>query len=283
MILFHNLQYWLKTKNLVFYLNLISFFNPKKAGKIAYKVFSTPRDGKLRNIPEVLLKAKTGTLKYKEHQIQTYHWQGEKETVLLIHGWESNSSRWQGMIQYLKKKKYNIISLDAPAQGMSSGKELNAVLYAEFINEVCVKYKPSYLIGHSLGGMTMFYAQSKYQFPFVKKIISFGSPNIFHRITSNYKKLLSLNTKTYQSFLNVFIEKFQIDTSFFNTQDFIKKIEIPILIIHDKHDTIVPYSDSIKIFENNPNINFESTENLGHSMVHNQVYKKAVSFLENDL
>ena len=200
----------------------------------------------------------------------------------MIHGWESNSNRWEGMIQYLKKKKYNIVCLDAPGQGMSSGKELNAVLYAEFINEVCQKFKPSYLIGHSLGGMTMFYAQSKYQFPFVKKLIGMGSPNVFHRITKNYKTMLSLNNRTYQSYLDTFITKFNIDTQFFNTETFIEKINQPILIIHDKNDTIVPYNDAVQITNRNSEVKFITTEKLGHSLFHNQVYKDAVSFLEDE-
>lgn len=277
-----NLKYSIQTKCLGVFLNILSIIKPKKAGKIAYEIFSNPRQGKLKTYTNFLSKAKLDTIIYKEHQIQTYEWTGEKDTILLIHGWESNSSRWQGMIQFLKKKKYCIISLDAPAQGLSSGKELNAVLYSEFINEVCKKFKPSFLIGHSLGGMTMFYAQSMYQFPYVKKIVGIASPNIFNRITTNYKKLISLNDKTYQTFLDVFVEKYNIETSFFNTEDFIEKIKIPVLVMHDETDSIVPFSDAEKIYNKNPNINFISTKGYGHSMVHNQIYKQVVSFLEKN-
>lgn len=279
---FSKIKYWLMTKSFGLVLNGISLLKPNKAGAIAYTLFSNPRDGKLQSYSDFLAKAKREIISYKNHKIQTYEWVGEKETVLLIHGWESNSNRWQGMIQYLKKKKYNIVCLDAPGQGMSSGKELNAVLYAEFINEVCQKFKPSYLIGHSLGGMTMFYAQSKYQFPFVKKLIGMGSPNVFHRITKNYKTMLSLNNRTYQSYLDTFITKFNIDTQFFNTETFIEKINQPILIIHDKNDTIVPYNDAVQITNRNSEVKFITTEKLGHSLFHNQVYKDAVSFLEDE-
>ena len=282
MVKFSQIKYWLMTKSFGMIVNGVSLFNPEKAGNIAYNLFANPRDGKLNSYSEFLKNADKEIIIYNEHQIQTYEWKGNKETVLLIHGWESNSNRWQGMIQYLRKKKYNIISLDAPGQGMSSGKEFNAVLYAEFINEVCQKYKPTYLIGHSLGGMSMFYAQSKYQFPFVKKIIGLGSPNLFHRITRNYKNLLSLNNRTYRSYLNIFVKKFDIDTTYFNTENFIEKINQPLLIIHDKDDSIVPYNDAVQIVNKNPRVKFISTEKLGHSLFHNQVYKQAVSFLESE-
>jgi len=276
------IKYWFLTKSFGMLVNIISFFNEKKAGSIAYKIFSNPRAGKLRTISDFLSKANLETIIFKNQSIQTYHWKGSKETILLIHGWESNSTRWKGMIQYLKKKKYNIVSLDAPGQGLSSGKEMNAFLYAEFIHEVCLKFKPSYLIGHSLGGMTTFYAQSKYQFPFVKKIVGMGSPNIFHRITNNYKKLLSLNDKSYRSYLNTYTQKFGIDTANFNSENFVQQIKQPLLIIHDKNDSIVPYSEAIQIANKNPKVQFISTEKLGHSLHHNQVYKLTVSFLENE-
>src|SRR5690606_5599642 len=142
----------------------------------AYTLFSVPRKGLLKTIPTFLGSSKMEKLRYNDQNIQTYEWQGEKETVLLIHGWESNANRWQGVIQHLKKLRYNIIALDAPGQGLSDGKEFNAVLYSNFINVVANFFKPSIIIGHSLGGMTMFYYMSVYQPKFVKKIISLGAP-----------------------------------------------------------------------------------------------------------
>ena len=61
-------------------------------------------------------------------------------------------------------------------KGLSDGKEFNAVLYSDFVNIVSNYFKPNFLIGHSLGGMTMFYYMSVYQPKFVEKIISLGAP-----------------------------------------------------------------------------------------------------------
>ena len=100
-----NIKYWLMTKSFGLVVNGVSLFNPEKAGHIAYNLFSNPRDGKLNAYSDFLQNANREIIIYNEHQIQTYEWEGGKETVLLMHGWESNSNRWQGMIQYLKKKK----------------------------------------------------------------------------------------------------------------------------------------------------------------------------------
>lgn len=276
-----NLKYTILTKGFGLYINSLHYLNAKIAANTAYTLFSVPRQGLLKELPTFLNSSKTKDLFFQNQKIKTYEWTGEKETVLLIHGWESNANRWQGVIQFLKKKKYNIVALDAPGQGLSDGKEFNAVLYSRFLNEVVNYYRPSYLVGHSLGGMTMFYYMAEFQPKFVKKLISLGAPNRFLRITNNYKKMLSLNKKTYQNFLLEFEKRFQINPKNFNSVDFIDNIHIPIGIIHDDVDTIVPYKDAVEILERHPEIPLFSTHNLGHSLYHQTVNKQIVYFLEN--
>lgn len=276
-----NLKYRLLTKGAGFYINVLALFKAQRAASLAYALFSVPREGKLLAFTPFLEKAQKKTLSFQEYKIQTYQWPNDGETILLIHGWESNSNRWQGLIQYFKKKKnYNIISLDAPGQGMSSGKELNPILYSQFIHEVCKEFKPDYLIGHSLGGLTMFYYQSQYQFPSVKKVIGLASPNRFSRITNNYQKLLSLSKTSFHHYISIFKDRFEIDINRFNTEFFVENIDQPILIIHDKNDLIVPYEDALEITEKNPEVTFIPTENLGHSLYNQNVYKNIIGFLE---
>jgi pimeloyl-ACP methyl ester carboxylesterase len=43
----------------------------------------------------------------------------------LVHGWESNASRWGNLLPYLKKSGSTIIAIDGPAHGLSSGKEFS--------------------------------------------------------------------------------------------------------------------------------------------------------------
>ena len=142
MALLKNIKYKLLTKGFGLYINSLHYLNAKFAAHTAYTLFSVPRDGVLKTLPTFLGSSAMKKLKYKNMNIQTYEWFGSKETVLLIHGWESNANRWQGVIQYLKKYNYRIIALDAPGQGLSDGKELNAVLYSEFVHlqNHCINY-----------------------------------------------------------------------------------------------------------------------------------------------
>ena len=74
-------------------INCIGFFNASYASKLALKLFSKPRSGQLTSSANLFLEsANKKTLFYNDTPIQTYHWKGDKETLLLAHGWESNTS-----------------------------------------------------------------------------------------------------------------------------------------------------------------------------------------------
>src|SRR6056300_859744 len=95
-------------------INFISYFSSEYAAKLAVKVFSTPRNGKLNKDEESYLdSAIQKNITYKGFTLKTYLWSGEKQTILLAHGWDSNSFRWKDLIELLKVEEYNIIAIDA--------------------------------------------------------------------------------------------------------------------------------------------------------------------------
>jgi len=284
MSIWKKIKYKLLTKGFGAYINSMHFVNARFAAQIAYTLFSTPRHGFLKSIPTFLTSSAMKKLTWKDHIIQTYEWNGTKETILLIHGWESNANRWKGVIETLRKHNYCIIALDAPGQGLSNGKEFNAIYYSEFIHEVCQHFQPDYLVGHSLGGMTMFYYLSKYQPAHVKKALSLGAPNRFLRITDDYKRLVSMREASYREFLKEFTQRFDINPTTFNTEDFIDQLlkELIIGLIHDEKDKVVPYEDALEIKARHPHLPLHTTYNLGHSLYHTSVNKQIVHFLENN-
>ena len=110
-----------------FYFNLLSLFSKKKAGALALKVFSVPRAGKIKPFQKEFLATA------RHHKINYRRWYLSKsitgkamvKTILFAHGWESNAWRWKYLIEPLQAKGYNIVAIDAPAHGASSGKEFN--------------------------------------------------------------------------------------------------------------------------------------------------------------
>lgn len=263
------------------YFNSLVLLSKKKTAEKAFSLFCTVRKGKvLSHQKEYLNNAKLAIEKIENHTIQSYQWKGKKETILLLHGWESNTFRWRNLISKLNEADYNIIAFDAPAHGYSSGKELNIPLYTECTQFFIKKHNPRHIIAHSIGGMNALYNQYKYPSKNIEKIVTIGSPSELTNLMAFYKNSLKYNHKVEQVLETYFIEKFNFNVEWFKTSSFVKENDKKGLLIHDKLDKVAPYSASEKVHKNWKGSTLLSTEGLGHSMHQEEVNNKILTFLE---
>ena len=274
-------NYFILTKSVGFYINLMSFIFPKKATQLAHSLFSELKKGKLNidKLPKTLREAHSEVIEHNGDTIQTYIWKGNETVILLIHGWESNSSRWKKMLPYLKESKSTLIAIDGPGQGLSSGKEFTVTKYAEFIDVVMKKHQPHYIIGHSMGGKTSLYYQFKYQNPSVKKMVILGAPSDFKIIFQNYIRLLSLNSKIEKALEKQYIAFFNHSLDLFTGQLFAAEIQAKGLVVHDTTDTTVKFEEGKKIASLWKDVQFIETTGLCHSLHDDTLYKKVTAFL----
>jgi pimeloyl-ACP methyl ester carboxylesterase len=272
---------FLLKKTIGLYINTLSYIRPEKAARLAYKFFSEPRDGRLLQdqLPEVLKEADAEMITHNDLIFQTYTWQGNANKILLVHGWESNTSRWEELLKYLKRSGSTIIAIDAPAHGLSSGTEFNIPRYAEFINIVVNKIEPQALIGHSLGGATALYFQSHYPNNFIKKMVILGAPCDLSTIVTNYKNMLSLNNRVFSLMEKHFLSHFKIKMRDFSGSLFASRIKAKGLLAHDINDEIVAFKEGEKIAEAWPEAEFIVTKGLGHSLHDDKLYRRIYSFL----
>jgi pimeloyl-ACP methyl ester carboxylesterase len=243
-------------------------------------LFSEPRKGKLKidRLPKSLLKAEQESHAFEETQFHTHKWKGNDETILLIHGWESNASRWKKSIPYLKKTGKTIIAIDGPAHGLSGGKEFNVPAYAKYIDQIVQKYNPKIAIGHSIGGNALAYFQAHYPHTF-EKLILIGSPDEFKVILNNYIKLLGLNSKVHQLLAGYTKERFNLDIDAFSAAKYLENTTVQGIIAHDKEDNVVLFEEGKKIANSWKTSRFIETSGLGHSMHDAELYEKIVAFI----
>jgi pimeloyl-ACP methyl ester carboxylesterase len=269
-------------KSIGLYINILSYVHPKKAYALAYQFFSEPRKGKLNanNLPKTLLKSERESHSHNQHTFETYTWKGNNDgVILLVHGWESNATRWKKLLKRLLKTGKTIIAIDAPAHGLSSGKEFNVPTYAEFINEVVKKFNPKIVIGHSIGGNALAYFQAHYNHGF-EKMILIGSPSDFKVILNNYINLLGLNKHIHKSLIDYTKKRFDITIDDFSASKFLKNSTIPGIIAHDIDDKIVLFEEGKKIAKSWKTAEFITTKGLGHSMHDEYLYQSIVAFIE---
>lgn len=263
-----------------FYLNVLVWFRPKTVAKKAFDIFSTVRKGRvLPHQKEYLDNAKLEEVQMENHRLQTYAWKGSKETVLLVHGWESNTWRWHKLIEKLQKADYHIIAFDGPGHGYSSGTHLYVPLYAEALNKMLLKYNPTVVIGHSVGGMTVLFNEFVHPNSKIEKIVTIGSPSEFDEILTHYRNLLSLNSRVMSALKTYVKERFNFTPKEFSSARFVANNSKQGLLFHDKLDTITPYHASVSVQKHWKGSQLVSTQGFGHSMHQDEVNDKIIDFL----
>lgn len=276
-----NFFYELKTKSLGFIINTLDFFSPRLASALAYRFFSRPSEGKLtlKELNPLHILADKEFIEVDNQKIQVYQWKNGPKKVLLVHGWESNSMRWSWLIYFLKFKNYTFISVDAPAQGLSSGDELNVIEYTRFLEAVIQKFQPEVVIGHSMGGAVTMYHQSIYNSACVKKMIIMGAPSEFTSISSYYKRLIGMSDKSYRHFLRYIEKRFQFEKNSAQSINFIKNYNAQGLVIHDVNDETVAFSNALKITEVWKNAVLYQTKGKGHALQDDSIFKVIEKFI----
>nr|WP_299385826.1 alpha/beta hydrolase [Allomuricauda sp.] len=263
------------------YFNISSLFAPKKAAHKAFVLFCTVRKGKvLPQQKDFLDASKLDVEQVAGHHIQSYHWPGTKETVLLVHGWESNTFRWRNLIRKLKEANFNIIAFDAPSHGYSSGKLLYVPLYEQALHHMIKKYDPKYLVGHSVGGMTLMYNEYKNPNPRVEKMVVIGAPSEFHEIMDQYQDILKFNNRFMDILDDYILNRFGFKIKDFSTSKFASTNTKKGLLFHDKLDKVAPYHASEKVNASWNDSTLVSTEGLGHSMHQEEVNDEILAFLD---
>lgn len=278
-----NLLNKIAAKSIGMYLNMLSHIFPEKGHDLAYAFFSQPRKGRLKKeaLPEMFGNAEHQLHHHNGHQFQTYLWKGNDEVILLVHGWESNTSRWEKLLRKLKDTGKTIVAIDAPAHGLTSGREFNIPMYAEFIEVVSQKYKPKHIIGHSIGGTACAFYQHQYKNQNLEKIVLLGAPSDFTVLLQNYINMLGLNAKIHNR-LNAYIkERFNYTVEEFSAAKFLQNTVLPGIIAHDFHDTVVHFDEGKKLANSWKTAQFIETKGLGHSMHDDHLYKTIVDFIES--
>lgn len=277
----HPILYRIITKSVGAYLNVLHLIAPKKSDDLAFKIFCTPRKGKIQlgKIPKVLKSAQREIHTFANHDIAVYRFPGNGKKIVLVHGWESNSKRWKKLLPYLKKEQFDIYAIDAPAHGKSSGNLFTVPLYAAVITEVIQKFKIEQIVAHSIGGSASIFALYQNHLPTIEKAAILGAPSDLDVLISNYGRILSLRQRNLRGLTQKFTDVFQMETQLFAGHLFVKSLKIKGFVAHDVQDDVVSFRESEKVTANWEGVTFVETENLGHSLHDAKLYQQLLRFL----
>jgi pimeloyl-ACP methyl ester carboxylesterase len=263
---------------------ILSAISPGKTAEQAFNLFSTPQRRTVGELPGIFSKAATIRLDFDKFHITGYQWnKGAGPKALIIHGFESSAINFEQYVQPLLDKGYEVLAFDAPAHGRSSGKQMNALIYRNFIQYIEQHFGPvQFFIAHSFGGLALCLALAELEITLQRKLVliapvteTVSSINIF------FDFFHLKNPHVRQEFDKLIVRIGGQPLAWFSIGRTLTNLPYPILWLHDEDDLITPLADARKIKEQNlANIRFVITKGLGHRRIYRdeEMQKRVIDF-----
>ena len=202
-----------------------------------------------------------------EKTIQGWKW-GEGPAILLVHGWNGRGIQFFKFFELIRQAGFAIITFDAPAHGESSGTTSS---YFEWTDTVREFLNPQNgfdirgIIGHSLGGSAVINALSKENAAVPCALIA---PALkLTDIMLNTFRMYGIPAVIYAKVIEDYEHRFGYTLEGDNPADLIPGINTDLLIVHDRLDETVPFSDSQECAGVLPRVRLHSTSGLGHKRI----------------
>ena len=226
--------------------------------------------------------AQTTFLNIDGHAATLHHWGTGPKVVFFLHGWMSNSQRWQPYLERLDLNQHTVYALDAPGHGMSKGKHLNIEMYRKAVVKSIEKIgRIDTLICHSLGSLIAAYNYlSNTQTPIASYVIM-GAPSGMDAIFAYFQDLLGLSEMAIANLDTKVNAILKIPHQDILMARFFEKVDRPVLVIHDVADTITPFEPIERALQQHKAIEAMFTTGLKHDLKSEDVYTRVIAFIED--
>ncbi len=267
-------------------IKTIAVVSPRKAAQVAFKIFCTPYTGRKKYIiPEIFETAEKLSFKLLHFKIHGFRWKSQKSNgykILICHGFDSLSYRFEGYVNLLLQEGFEVLAFDAPGHGLSSGNQITLPVYRDTVLEIHKRFGPiDGIMAHSLGGLGAGLALEKMEDHQHKRFVLIAPATESWRAIDTFFTYLKVSSRVKEEFEKLIVELAGYPSSWYSVSRIMHEITTPTLWVHDKEDTITPFDDMKHMLEKNlPHIDFEVTQGLGHSVYRDdKITKRIVSFL----
>lgn len=244
----------------------------------ARELFLTPRKYPLK--PWELEMEKQGRRIDLGMGLSAISWGKSERKILIAHGWESRATQMSGFVEALLSRGFEVIAIDGPAHGHSDGRRANPYLFAQAVSHANKKLGPfAGVIGHSMGGNAIATAVSEgMECP---KVVLISSPSSIATVLKRFAGFIGLPQASGEKFFTMIEENVGKSAEDLNTAINISRTSAKGLLIHDKSDEEIPFTEALEIKRRWVGATIFSTEGFGHRAIVRQpiVWEKTADFL----
>lgn len=195
-------------------------------------------------------------------KVATWHLEGERyqdPPVLLVHGWEDDTSLWTPLIEMLNRRGRSVVAFDLPGHGYSQGEACDLDLAAQAIADLDKAFGPFGAVAtHSFGGPALCKALLN---GFEVPVTCLISPPVdqarqFERSWRRHE--------VPEPLIEAGLKLGRAEAKFFDLAEAAKQMTAEALFVHSMDDEQCPASEGKRASEAWPGARFYPVEDLGH-------------------
>lgn len=242
---------------------------PEVAAAAAERLFLTPppaRDAAASALD--LIDARSGVVLHKGRHISTWRW-GSRDApaVLLVHGWGGHAAQMRAFVFPLLRAGFRVVAYDQPAHGVSEGHLTGLPDFADVLAEVARHHGDvRAVIGHSLGATAaaMAHAWNKVQ---AGKLVLVSPPSDLIGYSRRFARWHWMPEPVRRSMQAAIEERYGLRWEELELARVAPRLQAAALIIHDRGDRMVPWTQGAAFAQQWRGARFMATEGLGHRRI----------------
>jgi pimeloyl-ACP methyl ester carboxylesterase len=258
---------------------------PNSAARWFEKVLLTPRPARAASFPAPVSPARPWRLAYGDRELAVTTFAGRSTadtapTVLLLHGWGGSSASLGAFVDPLVDAGHRVVTCDLPAHGCSDGRRTNIVDAAGAVLIVGRAFGPlAAIITHSFGGPVAALALTRGLE--AGRVAMIAPPRSIPALSFPIAAAIGLPRGAAELTFQRFAERLRFDWKDMETDYMVRRLSVPLLVIHDEEDPKVPWSHGAQIARAAPVGRLVTTNGLGHSdvLADPSVVRRVVLFL----
>ena len=244
------------------------WFAPELAGAAAERLFLTPPRPRYAGQSAIdLIDGKSNLFEHKGRVIATWQWGGnDAPAVLLAHGWGGNAAQMRPFVYPLLSAGYRVVAYDQPAHGISGGKLTGLPDFADVFTELAWHYGGvKAVIGQSLGGAAASLAHAR-GLP-LESVVLIAPPADMVGYSRRFARWYWMPEAIRRSMQAAIEERYGVRWDELEASRLAPRLAARALVIHDRDDRMVPWTQGARVASSWPNARLLSTDGLGHGRI----------------
>jgi pimeloyl-ACP methyl ester carboxylesterase len=186
--------------------------------------------------------------------------------AMFIHGFDGNHDQWRGIGKVVQQAGYRVVFLDPPGHGASKEAQCDPVVFSEAVGSAFKTLGPvSLYLGHSMGAAAGVMATSKTIS--ANAYILIAGPVVMVQTIEATARKVGLGRAAIEALQNEIGRKVGVHPRDLDLAPSLDDRTAPALVIHDRSDRQVPFSEAETLSAAWPEAQLFETDGLGHNRI----------------